>query len=112
MIAYNKFPFFVDQNNIILPEYFEKNEDFKINFEKRIKSLKNILVDIILSLDKAEYEIFKDFLIKDIQNSRKLFYMNLEVFGKTEDFLVDIIENIQVSFSNNIYNIKFKVAIK
>jgi len=111
MIATNPFPFVVDSTSIDLPAYFEDNVDMKIEYKKRLISLTNIKVSVNLSLSKADYLIFTNYLIGDIHSSQYFFNMDLEIFGKYEIFTVDITSNPKVVFKNNYYSVNFNVVI-
>lgn len=111
-IASKEFLFEFTSNNIILPDYFTSNEDYKINFEKALSSQREVEVDVLLDICKDEYISFYNYILIDLDSTKRLFYANLNIDGEYKKLLCDIVSNIKVVAKNNNFTITFKLVIK
>jgi hypothetical protein len=111
-IATNKFPFALTDANLELENFFETNEDVKINFLKSQTGHNFKKSDITLTLDKLEFEAFYQYLVIDIDSTKKYFYIDLDLNGIYKTFLADIVSNISVNSNGYIYDISFTIAIR
>jgi len=111
IIANKKFLFKLSKNTVDNQDTFINNEDNKINNQREFISISEKEVSVYLDICKEEYESFIEYLYVDLSKSKNYFYIELDFEGEYRDYLVDIISNISVSFTNNKFSIRFKLAI-
>jgi hypothetical protein len=110
-IAVNKFPHEFTENNVLNPETFKTNEDYKINHVKKISSQAETEVNCVLNICKDEFMSLYQYIANDLASTKKLFIAKFNLYGDYKEYICDMISNPRVNYKNNRFEISFKVAI-
>ena len=98
--------------NTNLSDFFKKSNNLDFFYENKEIIRKNNTITVNFNFSKKEYIIFEDFLIDDLEECLKDFYLKIEQNGIIDFYLVNIFSPVSVSFKNNNFVVSFVCNVK